>query len=201
MQGWIIGYIDRMGAWGVGLLMLLENVFPPIPSELIMPLAGFYARGGQLELVPIIVLGSLGSLLGTCGWYFLGRWLGPARVNWCVECYGKWLTVSTDDVSKAQAWLLRHGWWALAIGRLVPGVRTLISLPAGLGQVPFGRFLMFSALGTVAWTSILALLGYALGTQHEQVSRAIEPMSWMVLATVAGLYVRRVWTMSRPRTP
>jgi membrane protein DedA with SNARE-associated domain len=189
-----------MGAWGVGLLMLLENVFPPIPSELIMPLAGFYARDGRMGLVPVIVIGSLGSLLGTCGWYLLGHWLGPTRVNAVVERYGKWLTISTEDVAKAQAWLLGHGWWALAFGRLVPGVRTLISLPAGLSGVPFSAFLLFSTVGTVVWTTLLAVLGYALGAQHALVSKAIGPLSWVVLGVIVTLYLRRVWMLSRPRT-
>ena len=202
MEGWIVSFVDRLGAWGVGLLMLLENVFPPIPSELIMPLAGFYARAGYVDLGAVIVLGSLGSLLGTCGWYLLGRCLGPARVERWVERHGRWLTISTDDVARSREWLQRHGWWALVLGRLVPGVRTVISLPAGMGGIPFPRFLLYSTIGTVAWTSLLALVGYALGSRHEEVAQVIGPVSWVVLGLVVSLYARRVWaTRGRAAPP
>lgn len=192
MQDWIVRTLREMGALGVGLLMLLENVVPPIPSELIMPLAGYQARRGELSLFAAIVAGSIGSLLGACAWYWVGHAFGPVRVEHWVARHGYWLTITPREYARARDWLSSRGRWALLVTRLVPGVRTLVSLPAGAAQVAFVPFLLFSAAGTVAWTAALAAAGYALGEEHEKVGRWLGPIAATVLGALVAIYVVRL---------
>jgi membrane protein DedA with SNARE-associated domain len=123
--------METLGYAGVAFLMFLENVFPPIPSELIMPLAGFSAARGEMTLWGVIVAGSVGSVLGQYPLYYLGRAVGPERLHRWADRHGKWLTVSGKDIEKAREWLNRRGPIAVLLCRLVPGVRSLISIPRG----------------------------------------------------------------------
>ena len=132
MASWIEAIVETTGVVGIGLLMLLENLFPPIPSELIMPLAGYTAAQGKANILLVILAGTVGSLAGGFFWYALGRWIGEERLKWLADRYGRWLTMSRADVDKADDWFDAHGHWAVLFGRLVPTVRTLISIPAGL---------------------------------------------------------------------
>ncbi len=131
MFDWLTGWINETGYVGIAGLMFLENLFPPIPSELIMPLSGYAASHGKLTMPGIVAAGSLGSLAGALFWYGVGRWLGGARIRAFAARHGAWLTMSPDDVDKANRWFCRHGGIAVFIGRLVPAVRTFISVPAG----------------------------------------------------------------------
>jgi membrane protein DedA with SNARE-associated domain len=192
MGDWIVRLIGEWGAAGVALLMLLENVVPPIPSELVMPLAGFHASRGRMSLAAAVAGGTLGSLAGTCAWYWLGRRWGYARVSRFVERHGHWLTISPAELERSRRWLSERGRWALLLGRLVPGLRTLISLPAGAAEVPFAPFVAYSAAGTLVWTAFLAVLGMQLGERHEQVGRYLGPVSWVVTVGLVALYVLRL---------
>src|SRR5690349_24638888 len=131
MFAWITGVITGLGCVGVAGLTLLENVFPPIPSELVIPMAGFVAATGDLNLGLVIAAASVGSLAGALVWYEVGRRVGEQRLRGWVDRYGRWLTLSAEDVDRAQEWFRRRGAVAVLLGRLVPGVRTLVSLPAG----------------------------------------------------------------------
>jgi membrane protein DedA with SNARE-associated domain len=144
-------------------MMLAENVFPPIPSELIMPLAGFVAAKGQLNPVLVVLAGTLGSLLGALPWYYAGRWLGEARVCAFAARHGRWLTLGEKEIGQAIRWFERHGRIAVLVGRLVPTVRTLISLPAGMARMPLLPFLAYSAVGTLAWTAALTAANRSTG--------------------------------------
>jgi len=197
MSTWMLRAIEEMGYVGVALLMCLENLFPPIPSELIMPLAGLLAADGRLSLAGTVAAGTVGSLVGQTGWYWLGRRLGPDRVRDLAARHGRWLTVSPDDLDHANAWMLRHGATALIIGRLVPTVRTLISLPAGIAGVPLGRFLAYSSVGTAAWTALLTGAGYLLRTQFTRVHEVVGPVSTTVTVVLVAWYVWRVATFGR----
>ena len=199
MFDWITSVLDRAGALGVGFLMLLENVFPPIPSELVMPLAGFVAARGELGLVAVILAGSAGSLLGALLWYYLGRALGHERLRRLAARHGRWLTLAPEEVDRAEAWFARHGGAAVFGGRLVPGVRTLISVPAGVARMPLPRFLAWSALGTVIWTAALAGAGFLLEGRYELVSHWVNPVSNLVVAGLAAAYLWRVATFGRRR--
>lgn len=194
MFDWITGLLDRTGYLGVLLLMLAENVFPPIPSELIMPLAGFNAARGEANLLLLVLAGTIGSLAGALVWFYLGRWLGKDRLKRIASRHGRWLTLSPRDIDEAERWFARHGAWAVFIGRLVPGVRTLISVPAGITGMPVPRFLAWTALGTAVWTALLAGAGYLLQSQYGLVSAWVNPTSNVIVGLIAVGYVYRVVT-------
>ncbi len=177
MFDWITGLIAQSGLAGVFLLMLGENVFPPIPSEVIMPLGGFLAHQGRLTITGVIVAGSLGSLLGTTLWYWAAQALGEARLRRLIRRHGRWLTLSEAD---------------FLIGRMIPGVRTLISVPAGLTDMPLARFLALSFVGSVLWVSLLTVAGYALGNQYARVSEWVNPVTNVLLAGLLALYLYRL---------
>ena len=186
--------VERLGAFGVALLMFAENVFPPIPSELVMPLAGYAAARGDATLAGVIAGGVVGSLAGAWVWYEAGRRLGASRLRRLAARHGRWLTVSPADVDRANAWFARHGAAAVLLGRLVPAVRTLVSVPAGIARMGRGRFLLFSLAGTAVWTSALALAGAALGSGFGAVERWLGPVSNIVVAALVLAYVWRVAT-------
>jgi len=191
MFEWITEIIRRMGYGGVALLTFLENVFPPIPSELVIPLAGFVASEGGLGLGLVIAAGTAGSLAGAVLWYELGRRIGERRLRAWVERHGKWLTLSARDLDRAEAWFRRHGRTAVSVGRLIPGVRTLISLPAGFTGMPLAPFLLYSAASTLTWTAALAYAGVVLQANFALVSDYVDIATDAVLGVLALLLVRR----------
>lgn len=198
MLGWIADIISGMGYFGVVLLMFLENIFPPIPSEIIMPLAGFTAARDGMTLVGVILAGMLGSLLGALPWYFAGRLFGEERLKAWTDRHGRWLTLSSGEVDKALDWFERHGGAAVFFGRLVPTVRTLISVPAGLACMNLARFLIYSAAGTLLWSGLLAFAGYLLQGQYHKVSDYVGPVSTAVIVLIVVTYLYRVITYRRP---
>jgi membrane protein DedA with SNARE-associated domain len=191
VSDWITGF-EKMGTLGIVLLMFAENVFPPIPSELIMPLAGFSAARGELNLLMVIIAGSIGSLLGALLWYYIGRKIGAERLERWAAKHGRWLTLSPKEVEQSCAWFNRHGGKAVFIGRLIPAVRTLISVPAGIARMPLGSFLLYSAAGTILWTALLATAGYFLESQYEKVAHWMNPISNVVIGLVVLGYLYRV---------
>ena len=197
MFDWITSLIDGMGAFGVALLMFLENVFPPIPSELIMPLAGFNAARGDMSLWLVIVSGSIGSLAGAYLWYWMARKIGFDRVCSLSHKHGRWLSISPDELDRANGWFDRHKGSAVLIGRLIPTVRTLISVPAGVRRMHRGKFLAYSAVGTFAWTTALTMAGYWLESGYDAVSAWLDPVSTAVVVGLVAIYVWRVATYNR----
>lgn len=194
MFDWITDIIDRTGYLGVFFLMLVENVFPPIPSELIMPLAGLTAAQGKLNIVLVVLAGTTGSLVGALFWYCVGRWLGRERLKRFAARHGRWLTLTPDQVDQARDWFRRHGAKAVLIGRLVPTVRTLISVPAGVTGMPLASFLAFTALGTALWTALLAGAGYLLQDEYGRVADYVGPVSNVIFGLIAAWYLYRVAT-------
>ncbi len=186
---WILQVMSELGYVGIVLLMFLENVFPPIPSELIMPAAGFAAARGELSLVGVIAAGSLGSVLGAIVLYGLGRMLHEQRLIALTDRYGKWLLVSSDDIRKADDWFDRHGNKIVFFGRLIPAIRSLLSIPAGMSGMPFGQFLLYTSLGTTLWSGLLALAGYQLGNNYEAIEVWIAPISKAVVLICVCLLV------------
>ena len=197
MAEWITGWMNGGGYLTVGLLMLLENVFPPIPSEVVMPLAGYGALGAGRSLIGVIAAGTLGSVAGALLWYYVGVWVGQARLRSFAARHGRWLTLTPREVDAADAWFDRWGGWAVFIGRMVPGVRTLISVPAGMSGMGLGRFLAFTTLGSLVWTGALALAGWWLGGAHGAVADYIAPVSNLVIAGAVAIYLYRVVTFDR----
>jgi len=183
--------LNTLGYSGIVFLMFIENVFPPIPSELVMPLSGYVAARGDLSLVGVVVAGMVGSVLGALPLYYLGYFLGEERLaNWA-DTYGRWLMLSGEDVRRSGHWFNKRGRWAVLIGRLVPGIRSLISIPAGVSKMSLAVFLFYTALGTATWAFILALLGYVLGEHYERVSVWLGPVSKIVLGLVVAWFVGR----------
>lgn len=197
MFDWITRVIATLGYTGVAVLTFLENLLPPIPSELVIPLAGFVAAKGDLRIAIVIAAGSAGSLLGAVVWYEVGRRVGERRLHRWVERHGRWLTLGVRDVERAQAWFSRHGNVAVFVGRLVPGVRTFVSVPAGFASMPRGRFLLYSAAGTVIWTTALAYAGVILRSNFSLVGDYINVASNVLFAALGLLLVWRYfkcWT-------
>jgi membrane protein DedA with SNARE-associated domain len=189
---WILQVMSDLGYVGIILLMFLENVFPPIPSELIMPAAGFAAARGELSLTGVIMAGSLGSVLGAVVLYGLGRMMNEQRLIALTDRYGKWLLVSSDDIRKADDWFDRHGKKIVFFGRLIPAIRSLLSIPAGMSEMPFGQFLLYTSLGTTLWSGLLAYAGYQLGNNYEAIELWIAPISKVVLVVCVLLLCRFV---------
>jgi membrane protein DedA with SNARE-associated domain len=194
MNSWVMHLIEQSGYLGVGFLMFLETVFPPIPSEVVMPVAGVTAARGKLELSLVILSGSAGAMLGNLFWYFAARALGYDRLKPFVRKHGKWLTVNWREVQRAHDWMDRHGVAFVLLGRLVPTVRSLVSIPAGLLEMRFRTFFVASSLGTIAWTALLAGAGFRLRSDFEQVDQFVAPVSNAVLAAIVILYVWRLIT-------
>ena len=192
MFEWISATVERLGYAGVALFMFLENIFPPIPSEVIMPVAGFVSARGGMSFWLAVAVGSAASLIGAVVWYVVGRRIGEERLREWVCDHGRWLAVSVDDVDRAQEWFRRRGAAAVLIGRLVPAVRTFVSLPAGFARTSFPRFLLFSAAGTFLWTLALAWAGYVLEANYDRVEQWLSPATWVVLGAIIVGYVWRV---------
>jgi membrane protein DedA with SNARE-associated domain len=192
MVEWITRIITALGYLGIAFLTFLENLFPPIPSEVIMPMAGFTAALGKMSLGGAILAGSAGALAGCTAWYFVGRRIGEQRLRHWVERHGRWLTLSPTDIDKAKRAFHEKGAAVVFIGRLIPGIRTWISVPAGFSGMSFWRFLIYSAAGTVVWTAVLTFAGYLLGANYELVSKYLGPVSTAVFAAIAVWYVYRL---------
>lgn len=194
MFDWVLSIIEGWGYPGIFALMLLENVFPPIPSEVIMPLAGYLCGTGALSFVPAVLAGTLGSVLGTSFWFWLGWKVGSDRLKRWAGRHGRWMTVSPSDIDRAQDWFERRGGLAVFFGRMVPAVRTLISVPAGIARMPLGRFLAFTAAGSLVWTLLLAGAGLLLESQYTRVADVIDPVSTLVVVAIVAYYIYRVVT-------
>lgn len=192
MATWVIGIISSTGYFGILLLMFVENVFPPIPSEVIMPLAGYMVAQDELSLLGIILAGMVGSVLGALPLYYLGRKLGEDRLKEFADKHGRWLTLSRKDIERAKRWIDRHGYAAILFCRLIPGVRSLISIPAGIARMNLVPFLACTAVGTGIWSALLAYLGYFLGANYMEVDEYLDPASWIVLGAIGVVYFVRV---------
>lgn len=180
---WAVSLMDTLGAPGAGLAVAAENLFPPIPSEVVLPLAGFTASQGSLVLWQVLVWTTVGSVAGALALYGLGAGLGRARL---LRVADRLPLVSTGDVHAAEAWFDRHGHKAVLLGRLVPVVRSLISVPAGVERMPLGRFMLLTALGSAVWNTALVLAGYVLGEQWHRIEDGVGVVQKVVLVAVAG---------------
>jgi membrane protein DedA with SNARE-associated domain len=185
--------IGEHGYLALFMLMFLENLFPPIPSELIMPFAGYAAAKGDIHPIGAVIAGSAGSLLGALAWYGVGYLLGGERFKRIARRHGRWLTISESDVDRAQQWFNRYGGLAVCGGRLIPAVRSVISVPAGIARMQLSRFLLWSSLGTVIWTGLLTGLGYLLGTRFTEVEAWLQPASWAIVAFAVCGYLYRLY--------
>lgn len=192
MADWVIDVIGRLGYFGVALLMLAENLFPPLPSELIMPFAGFLAARGDLNPVLVVVAGAIGSLLGALPWYFVGRKVGADRLKELAQRHGRWIALTPDEIDRGRQLFEKKGPLVLVFGRLVPALRTVVALPAGLAKMRLLPFVLWTLVGSVIWTSLLTLAGYLLESQYDRIEKWVNPVSTAIFAIIAIWYVLRV---------
>ena len=197
MFDWIVATMAQGGYLALGGLMFLENVFPPIPSEVVMPLAGFLSSEGTFSFPLVVIVGTAGSVLGATLWYYVGLWLGLERLRRFAGRHGRWLTISAADVDAATDWFHRHGTLAVLVGRFLPGVRTLISVPAGVARMPMAPFLLCTTLGSVVWIGALAWLGRVLHANYDRVAGWLDPLTWAVLAACVAIYLWRLVRQER----
>lgn len=186
--------ITTIGYPGITGIMFTESVFPPIPSELVMPFAGFLAGRGELNFVGVFLAGVLGAVLGALLLYYLGMWAGDAVIRRFIARYGRWLTLSEADYDRALRFFSRYGEWVVFFGRCIPIVRSLISLPAGAERMPIPRFLLFTVLGSAIWTGLLTYAGMILGENWKQILVFMEQyqdLTMLALGLVGVLFV--VW--------
>lgn len=190
----IIEFLNGAGYFGIAALMFLENLFPPIPSEVIMPSAGYSAGQGRLSLWGVIVAGTAGSVAGALFWYYIGKWIGADRLRRWAGRHGRWLTLAPRDIDRVDRWFDRHCGKAVFFGRLVPALRTLISVPAGVFGMGLPRFLLFTTLGTALWTTLLAGAGYLLQGQYRVVADYLNPATNIIVGLAVAAYLYRVAT-------
>jgi len=194
---WIIQLIDWGGYFGVFLLMLLETMFPPLPSEVILPLAGMRAAQGPLGLTGVIIFATAGSMLGNFLWYLFARSISPERFRYFIERHGRWITMDWRDVEKVQRQFDRHGAGIVMVGRIIPALRTFISVPPGILRMPVARFLFWSTLGTAMWSAALAAAGYGLGAGFERIEEVAAPLTAVIVGSAILWYAWRQLTWNR----
>lgn len=198
MNDWIVGLIEGGGYWGIAFLMVIENVIPPIPSELIMGLGGIAVARGRMEFWPLLLAGTVGSTLGNCFWYWLGRSLGYERLRPFVDRFERWLTIEWQDVEYIVRFFQQHGQWVVFAVRFLPFMRTMISLPAGLMRMGHWWFLVFTFAGAAIWNTILAGAGYYLGRNFDDLEKFTGPVTVATVVIVFTAYIWRV-IMWKPR--
>ncbi|WND37820.1 DedA family protein [Streptomyces sp. BB1-1-1] len=179
---WINDLMDALGAPGAGLAIALENLFPPLPSEVILPLAGFAASSGRMNLIAVLLWTTAGSVIGALALYGVGALLGRDRT---VAIAGKLPLVKVSDIEKTEAWFLKHGTKAVFFGRMIPIFRSLISVPAGVERMRLPVFLALTTLGSAIWNTVFVLAGYALGDNWSEVSGIASTYSKVILAIAA----------------
>lgn len=189
MLNWITHLLNSLGYPAIVFLMTLENVFP---SELVMPLAGFTTTRGELSLVGVVAAGTFGAVLNALPPYYLSKVVGEARLKAWIAQRGPWFPVSVADIEKAEGWFLRHGGKAVFFCRMVPGVRYLISIPAGIGNMKSVPFLLYTTLGAALWSGLLAYLGYLLGENFQKVHQYLAPVSYVVVAAIIVAFTVKI---------
>ena len=177
----LIGNAVETNQWfGYGailLAMFLENLIPPIPSELIMPLGGFYVSQGQLDFFPVVLAGLIGTVIGAMPWYGIGRLVNEERLQKWLEKNGRWIGINPQDLARSRKWFNKYGVSLVFWGRLVPGIRTLISVPAGVELMPIIPFFIWTSAGSLIWTLFLTITGFYLGDSYEDIEKWISPFS------------------------
>ncbi len=172
MTDWLIGLMERLGAPGAGLAIALENLFPPLPSEVILPLAGFTASQGEMDLAAVLVWTTTGSVVGALALYWVGAMLGRERT---LALAARIPLLKVEDIAKTEAWFLKHGRKTVFFGRMIPIFRSLISIPAGVERMPLGVFALLTTTGSLIWNTIFVLAGYTLGE------------NWILVETYVGI--------------
>lgn len=199
MTRWILDFISTTGYFGIVVLMFVENVFPPIPSEFIMPLAGFLVSENKFSLVAVIFAGTLGSVLGAIPLYYLGATIKEEKLKNFADRQGRWFAFSSEDIEKANEWFSKYGYLAVLICRIVPGIRSVISVPAGINKMKLPSFLFFTTIGSAVWAAFLAGAGYVLKNNFTDIEKYLDPFVYIILAVIVLLYLFRVIRYKHPQ--
>lgn len=199
MENWITSFMEQFGYWGIFLLIALENVFPPIPSEVILTFGGFMTTHTNLTAIGVIAVATMGSIFGAVILYGIGYLINVDRLEAIIDRWGRYLRVKKEDIRKADAWFERYGYWTVFFCRMIPLVRSLISIPAGMAKMKFGLFLLYTTMGTLIWNVILVSVGAALGDNWESVVEFMDVYSNIAYAIIAlGIVVALFfWIRSR----
>jgi membrane protein DedA with SNARE-associated domain len=193
LSDWVVDVIDRLGYVGVALLVAFENLFPPIPSEIVLPFAGFVARDGKATLPGMILAATIGSVVGAWVLYGIAAWIGPERLERFLLRYGKWLRLTPADVAKAERWFDRRAVVAVLVGRCVPLIRSLVSIPAGFRRMDFRVFTLYTAIGALIWNTALVGAGYALRSQWHDVEPVLNVVQYVVIALIVAAILWLLW--------
>jgi membrane protein DedA with SNARE-associated domain len=196
---WVTNVIETLGYPGLTILVALENLFPPIPSEVILPLAGFLTGQGKFSFVLVLIASTLGSLIGALILYAIGVGLGRGGIRRLFEKYGYLALLTPEDLTRAEDWFDRWGPIAVFTGRLVPVVRSLVSIPAGYRRMPLVQFIPLTVFGSLLWNGALVALGWALGENWHAIEEYVGWLQYVVIAIVALLLVKFVWSRLRHR--
>lgn len=194
LTDWVVDVIETIGYLGVALLVAVENLFPPIPSEVVLPAAGFAAAQGDANLVGMVVAATVGSLVGAWALYLIAAAIGPVRIHAFVVRYGRWFGVKAHDLDRAEDWFDDHANVAVLICRCVPLIRSLVSVPAGFRRMAPLPFTIYTLIGSVIWNSLLIGAGYALGDRWEQVGEYVGTLQYVVIAAILGFAAWWIWT-------
>ena len=190
----VIAIIETIGYVGVALLVALENIFPPIPSEVVLPAAGFSAAEGDHQLWAMIVAATIGSVLGAWALYLFAAWIGEERLERLLVRYGRWFGVKPQDIARANSWFDRHAGKAVLLCRCVPLLRSLVSIPAGFRRTPALAFTLYTAIGSLIWNTALIVAGYELGDNWETVESWVGRLQYVVIAVILAAGAWWVWT-------
>jgi membrane protein DedA with SNARE-associated domain len=193
MTDWVTSVIDALGYVGVAILVALESVFPPIPSEVVLPLAGFHAGRGNASLPGMIAAATVGSVVGAVVLYGIAAWIGPERLRRFVERHGRWFRLTTADLDKAEGWFDRRAETAVLVGRCAPLIRSLISVPAGFRHMSLPRFTLYTTLGSLVWNVALVSAGAVLGDRWHEVGDVVGLLQAVVILAVGAGVALFLW--------
>lgn len=196
---WVQDVIESLGYLGVALLVIAENLFPPIPSEIVLPFAGFVARRGDGSVVVMVVASTIGSVVGALVLYAIAAAIGPERIHAFVVRFGKWFGVKESDMVRAEEWFDRRSNVAVLVGRCVPLIRSLVSIPAGFRRMRFSSFVVLTAIGSAVWNVALIGAGAALGDQWDRVGDYVGIFQWIVILAIVAAAARFVLVKRRAR--
>lgn len=188
MENWITNIMEQFGYLGILLMMALENLFPPIPSEIVLPFGGFLTTYTNITVWGVVIAATIGSLLGAVILYWIGTLLDVDRLERIIKRWGRIARIKVEDVHKADAWFDKYGYWTVLIGRMVPVVRSLISIPAGMSNMRFGLFMLFTVIGTLIWNSILITVGVILGESWHDITSFMDLYSDIVYFFLAVIF-------------
>lgn len=194
LSQWVSDVIEAIGYAGVAFLVALESIFPPIPSEVVLPFAGFYAGKGEASVAGMVLAATIGSVVGAWVLYGLAAWIGPERLRRFVVAKGRWFGVKERDLDRAEAWFDKRANAAVLLGRCVPLVRSIVSIPAGFRRMPLVRFTIYTAIGSFVWNLALISAGAILGKRWEDVGNVVAILQWAVILAIVALVAWFTWS-------